>query len=1090
MTERRPTADALRRLAAPLRGWNSVAGAGLVLGSVALVVGAAAWLARLNPPSSAGWVLATWVIAAVIGALLARLAWRAGRRLLPGAVALGLESSGQWRSGALTALLEPAANGTSPALLLAADRAGAADLDRRGAAALAPIRSDIRRRAVWGVGCLILGVGLIGSADPAAGPAAQLWHPARAWELLRAPVYLRASSTQVDRDGSITLEVEAPGRRDAILWLRSPGEPWHATAITLDSAGIATRRIGPLRADLYARAASGSRESDTLMVHVRLPAFLGSLTVTAHYPRYLGLDAEPLPTGGDTVIVPAGTWLETRGQATADLGSAAWVLGTRQIKLNVDRGGFRGSFHPTTTGEYRLALATADGAALGGDPVRLPLRVVPDSAPVAAIPLPGRDTVAPLDLKVPLLVDVRDDHAVRTVTIVSRRISRLGLADSARTESVPLPGPLDRAVLPFTLDLNSRGLLPGDTVRYHAIAVDNSPRGQTGRSPEYVLRLPTMSELRAAQRQVTTAVTSGLDSLVAQGSRAARATEDLAETQRNMSRTGGESDSTLSYDEAQRSQEAVRQQRALMQRADSVRQALDALRQSAEQSGLDDPAWRQRLDEVERELDRAMTPELQQTLERLQDALKRLDPEGTRAALQQLADAQKKLQDALERSRELFRRAALEGDLHNLAREAKDLAAQQQQWNQQVNRADSARAAAAEQALRKRADSLSAALQKTAASTRDSAAASDIQKGAQQSRQAAQQMNQAAQSAQQGQRQSAQQQGQQAANSLQPLGDQLDQTRQRMQQQWRDEVRQALDRALSETTQLSQQQLELQQAFQRGEDPEQLRKKQAAVEEGVKQLLQQTSGAAGKNALVNPQISTALAAAEQQMAAAREAVSTANPDTREGGDRAGSAVDALNAAAYQLVQAQSDVANARSGSGLSEALEKMSQLAQQQGQLSQQGASLLPMPGGSGLEARLRSLAARQRALGQAMERLRAAGQLPGADALAKEARDLADQLEQGKIDRPTVERQERLFRRMLDAGRTLQGREVDDQKERRSTTARDDNIHLPPALRQRLDQDRNALRVPSWDELQQLSPEERRLVMDYFQRLTSQAAP
>jgi hypothetical protein len=44
--------------------------------------------------------------------------------------------------------------------------------------------------------------------------------------------------------------------------------------------------------------------------------------------------------------------------------------------------------------------------------------------------------------------------------------------------------------------------------------------------------------------------------------------------------------------------------------------------------------------------------------------------------------------------------------------------------------------------------------------------------------------------------------------------------------------------------------------------------------------------------------------------------------------------------------------------------------------------------------------------------------------------------------------------------------------------------VHLPPALQARLLGDDQRLRVPSWEELQQLSPEERRLVVDYFRRL------
>ena len=109
---------------------------------------------------------------------------------------------------------------------------------------------------------------------------------------------------------------------------------------------------------------------------------------------------------------------------------------------------------------------------------------------------------------------------------------------------------------------------------------------------------------------------------------------------------------------------------------------------------------------------------------------------------------------------------------------------------------------------------------------------------------------------------------------------------------------------------------------------------------------------------------------------------------------------------------------------------------------------------------------------------------------MADEAKDLAKRLEGGRLDRQVVERQERLFRRMLDAGRTLQGREEDERKERQSTTATDDSVHLPPALRARLTGDDDRLRVPTWEELQQLSPEERRLVVDYFRRLTEARTP
>jgi signal transduction histidine kinase len=170
-------------------------------------------------------------------------------------------------------------------------------------------------------------------------------------------------------------------------------------------------------------------------------------------------------------------------------------------------------------------------------------------------------------------------------------------------------------------------------------------------------------------------------------------------------------------------------------------------------------------------------------------------------------------------------------------------------------------------------------------------------------------------------------------------------------------------------------------------------------------------------------------------------------------------------------------------------MERMAELAKQQGGLGQQAAGMLPLAGSAGIQQELRRLANRQRALAEELQRMQGQGNMPGAGELADEAKELARRLDAGRLDRQVVERQERLFRRMLDAGRTLQGKEEDEQKERESTTAADDTVRLPPALRAKLTADDGWLRVPTWDELQRLSPEERRLVVDYFRRLSESPA-
>ncbi|MGH7498041.1 MAG: DUF4175 family protein [Gemmatimonadales bacterium] len=1083
------THEALRRLGGPLR---VVAGAGwvaLAIGAAGLALGLAAWLVRLGWVEAPWWVLGAWVAAAVMLAAITWVAWRNRVRLSSGGIAGALEREGSWRRGALTSLLDEVATGTSDSLLAMADLVQAADLAARGPAAVAPLSRAVRLLGTAGAVALLAGGGAFVSAGPSRGTAAALWHPGRAWEATVAPVRLRAARQIVSRGDSVDLEVQAIGRKAATLWLRAPGEAWRPRGVRLDSAGRATVTSGALRSDLFARVTSGSRSSDTVLVRVRLPVFLGSVTVTAHYPPYLGLEAEPVPTGGDTLLLPAGTRLETRGEATAPLARASWSDGRKVEALEVRAGRFGGSFVPASSGEYRLSLATVDGAPLAGDTVRLPLRVVADSAPHVDVPVPGADTLAPLDLMVPLMVDARDDHGITSVAIESRRISRLGTTDPPRRDTLPLPdGSTDRAILSATLDLNRRGLLPGDTVRYFAVAADNTPARQTGRSRDYVLRLPTMTEVRAAQRQATEAVGSQLDSVTAASKQLERETDDLGrERVRSSEGQGEKSSESLTFEESKRAENVAESQQQLIRQAEELKRSIELLRKSAEAAGIGDSAWQRELSDIREQIDRALTPELRDRLSALQQALKDLDAERAKDALEGLADAQRRLREALERSRELFRRAAIEGDLANLSKESKELAQEQRRWNSEIPTADSSLAATLERQLAERADSLAAALRKLGKAVDPDDRKQRFDSAAGHAKTAADRMNDAASASQHGQRRQAGQQGEQAARSLEPIGDQLQQEREGMQMEWRQEVTAALDQALTETSRLADRQLAVQKTLESGEQPgSAVRAEQGSIEEGVQRLIEQIQKASGKNALVPPGIGSALGGAQQQMQRTREAIANAAPNTREGAEQAGGAVDALNAAAYQLIQARGDISSSASGSGLAEAIERMNQLAQQQGGLGREGAGLLPMAGNGAIQEQLRRLGGRQRALADELQKLRAGGQMPGAAELAEEAKDLARRLESGRLDRQVVERQERLFRHMLDAGRTLQGRDEDERKERVSRPASaEDSVHLPPALRARLQADADLLRVPSWEELQQFSPEERRLVVDYFRRLS-----
>ncbi|MGE0439376.1 MAG: hypothetical protein AB7L66_16635 [Gemmatimonadales bacterium] len=1077
----RATPEALARLAAPLRRAGVTLAAGTTVGGLLGALAVGAWLVRLGVVRSPLWVPAAWLVALAGVVAAAWLTRRRFRRLTMGSLAATLDSSPGWRQGGVASVLEGASAGTSADLYQAADRACADALAARGPAALEGLTDDWRRRGRIGLAVAgFAAVALLG-ARPGSGPVALLWSPAEAWGLFVAPVQIRVDREVVDRGESVEVDLRAAGRRTAELWLRGKGEAWRSEVVSLDSAGRANRTLSGLEGDLFAFVRSGGRTSDTVAVHVRLPAFLGRLTLTANYPAYLKLDDEALPATGDTLLLPEGTRLVSAGETTASLRRAWWTLGGTETGLEVEGESFRGRLTPRASGVLRLGLETVDGAPIGGDTVMIPLVIVPDLAPEVEVPVPGQDTMPVLGKEVGLVVDARDDHGLTAVTVVATR--RRGGGPPSRTP-VPLPGGLsDRALLSLKLDLTEFALVPGDTVTYWVEARDNAPAAQVGRSGTFVLVVPTATEARSEQRSATREVARTIDSLVAESRQLQRQTEDLSrERQRGTSEKG---EPSLSFEDAKRAEQIARDQQEMLDQAERLDEQLEQLERASDRSGIVDSAFRRQLEEIRAQLDKAISPEMRRRLEELREALKNLDPQAAREALEKLADAQQKLKEAMERTRELFKRAALEGELSSLEQESKELAEQQEAWNDKVEQADSSLAAAQEEGMSQRADSLAKGLEEAAKQLDDQGRKDELQQNAKEARQASQQMQNAAQSAKNGKRQQAKQQGQQAAQQMQQIQKDVQEQREAQQNEWKQEVIDAIDRALAETARLSQRQLALSGLIGRGLTIAQARQEQGVIEEGVQKLLEQVLAVSGKNALISPQIGAALVQARLQMGRAREAVSSASANIREATEQAGEAVDALNVAAFQMLRSRDDVSGASSASGVSEAVQRMQQMAGQQGSMSQEGQNLLSMLAGQQLQARMQALAQQQRQMAEELDRLRAETQMEGTRDMAEEARELARKLEAGRLDRETVERQERLFKKMLDAGRTLQGEEKDEKKERQSEVAKGDSVSVPAPLRRLLDES-GRIRFPSWEELQRLSPEERRLVTDYFRRLTA----
>jgi hypothetical protein len=1099
----------------------------------------AAWLARVLVPLAATiglltvsatylaegrWLsappflpLLVWIVA--LGAawgLALLLSRRLRARSTPTAVAAAIEKEQGLRRGAITGLLEVAGSGVF------ADHASAVMGDALKDAAQRPaprLRRRVRRAAILSVVAIaqVLVLANTSWARRADGWQALL-HPVRAWRgALVEPLRITDRPSRVLRGARVSLGIEAPGRTAVQLRWRATGGAWESAMVAIDPSGLATAMIPQADADLVVLVSDGRAGRDSVQITVVDRPFVGDVSVTAHYPAYLQRRAERIPA--DVPLrIPSGTRLELAGSASEPLVAVALEGAGRRIALQPEGARFTGTFTPSASGAYAWSVA-GQAQPIEDIPAPLDVELVPDSLPRVEILAPvGEQFVAPTS-RVALELLAQDDHALTGVWL---RVRRVG-SDSPPRETRLSDARESTWAGTATTDVSTYALTPGDAIELTLVARDAAPGDRTSVSAPLVLRVPTTEQAREAARDAAEAA-------VAQAEAAAAAQAGLAERTateaRSRSDRGTEAQpgaagtqqqqqagqqpnqpgqpgrpgqqgapgerqenaprDPLAYEGAERAREIADEQRELARRVEQVEEAARELEDRLRSAGALDSALARQLQDAQQMLRDAMTPAMAEALGRLDQATQQLDGARTRQSLAELAAQQQRLRETLERSTELLRRAALEGQLQTLADQGRELAEEQRAI------ADSATAQAPSPERAQRMQQQAADLARSAAQLSQRLEQAQAEPGAQATAEGAREAQRAA--AEMGQMSADANAAQRGAEAMERAADALADARGRQVAQWKSELTDALDRSVQEMVQMAREQDALADRAREEQDAAALRGAQSALQQGVQAAQDRLSNEGRRTTLVTPRSQELMQRAQQRSAqATREAAEGRRGQTEQAMREA---ADALRQAAAQLTRDRERAANAQSATGMPELLQQMQQLAQQQGGLNSQMQSLLPMPGQPGGAQQMdaagreqaRQLARSQRDVARQLDDISDADPSGRAQELAREARALAQALDQGAVDPTTQARQQQLLRRMLDAGRSLEQDQRDERAKREARAARGTERFTPTGDGRGAPGER--FPVPTWEELRGLSAEDRRLVIEYFRRLNASGQP
>lgn len=1079
-----------------------IAGVAIVVaGILLLAVAPVAWREGRGSPAPLA-VLALVVAGLVTGGLVARRA-RAGLR--PEGLANEADEAVGLGAGDLRGALELDAGhgrGSPELAALHRDRI-AARLEGLTADRVLPRTGRIwsrRVRAAGGIAGLAI-VALLASAvirpDETRSAALALGAPWRTAFPPPLPPLELALEGNVSRGDLAALRIRAIGRSRVALAWRPAGRVAERRDVGIDVSGTATASIGPISAPtaVWVSDASGG-SSDTLLVRPAEPLLVQDLIVEIEYPAYLDRPAESHRGQVPPLVLPEGSRLILSGESNLPLtegilvwrpeGVPAEADGIR-TELALDGARFGVTLRPDVSGawEWRLAAAGAVGDPILPAPIEVVL--VPDIAPAIQLLFPAPDTILGPDRVMPLVVDVEDDIGLGSVQMRSWR-SGLGEERAERRETLaPSPAGSRRAVFRHLLDRSAEEMLPGDTIFYRFEAFDGHPTRGPALSDVFLLRVPTLTEIRDARADRTRELADAADALE-------QAMDELAEAAADAARRSevGEEEGEPSFETTEEARSVLEDAERAAEDLSELEEAVAGLREDLARSAVSDEALAEQLEMLAERYRELMESGLAERIEELAEALQDLDPEAVRRALEELAEDSDRLREQLEQTLGSLEQAALDQELESARANAEDLAEAQRELAGEEG-AESAEWTAEQERLAERAEQLAEALDELEERLETGGqpqAADSARAAGERTAEAMERMHEAAaagESSAGGETPPEQSRdaASEAADAMEQAAGALGSAQQNMEQTGRDAAAQSLGRARAEALSLADEEGRL-AAATRGEtvqEPEAWRARQAAVRQGLENLLDRLSESGSEAAMLDQETGAAAGETAERMDRLLERLAEDGARRLPARAEVEGIQESLNRLAMRLLASEQAARAAQQRSQGQEAMEQMASLAQQQQAITQETSSLLvpgPKPAG---EERSQEVSARQQEIADRLRELDdPEGDMLGRpEEMAREAGELARELAQNGPTQEALERQRRLFRRMLDAGRSLEDEDLDPNR-RESTTGvaapRDAPEIDPELLRGR------RFPLPSEALIRELPIVYRSLIFDYFDRL------
>jgi hypothetical protein len=876
-------------------------------------------------------------------------------------------------------------------------------------------------------------------------------------------------------------------------------ENYDEIKIKPDSTGVFTTTFQAIRTTTkyFAQYADAESESYTLTVLDR--PLVRSFNVRLDYPAYTKIQPKIMDESVGDVTALTGTRITISGVASKPLQEAFLQFGNNtKLKFTTRQEKFSASFPLVSDDSYFVSLFDKEGLS-NNEPVHYQLKTIMDEFPAVTIVDPGRNIDIASDQSISLFLKAKDDFGFSSMRLGYRLVkSRYEQAHDEYT-FIPIPfsaGSEGRVELPYTWNLTSLNLVPEDVVEYFAEVFDNDViKGpKSGRSNLYLLRLPSLEEVFA---DVDKEHERSIDDLKQSLDEAKQLKENIESINRDLKKN-----KDPDWQTQKKMEEMAKRYQEVQKKLNNVQSRVEQMTQQMQQQNILSEETMEKYMELQQLFQQLDATELQKMLKQMQQQMPNISKEQLQQAMQNMTFSEERFRQSIERTMNLLKRLQIEQKMdeektraQKLEKEEKEL---QKESSKVTNDSEKQKELAKKQTdLAKEEQAMergAADLQRRMEEFFTEMPADRMQKALEQiqKQQLDQKMQRTSQQMQMGEMQQAQQTQEQIGEQLQQFSQQMDEMQQQMLKQQSQYVMNEMRKAVNNILELSKDEEMLKKQSQEApQNSPQLRQNaqdQQRATQDLGNIIKGLSELSQKSFVVTPEMSKTIGDALTYMNSAMRML-----DFRNGASASQEqekAMAALNRAAVQVQDAlQAMMQGGEGGGGAGSLMQQLQRMAGRQQSLNMQTQQ---MNGPSQQQmAEAARLAKEQAAIQKTLEELNREAQQSGdqkkilgdLQKIAEEMKEVVKNLEQNNVNPETIEKQERILSRLLDASKST--RERDYEKKRRAETGTNMTKQSPKDLDWNSLEGKSRLREELLKALEHgYSKDYQQLIQKYFEEL------